>query len=357
MRGTSMNAVKLVLAFVFGMTFILLLSSWYNLTDVLTRNTLLAKQQSLQSQLLLANKKPSVPNQIHNAPNTNTKLKRKQTKCGETDDDFKLSGIEAVRSLVEKVSKKFRSTDTSCEQTKFPKPNSKLTPKEILGKQKCIRNWKKDHKMGSRSFWAGNTQYIRHTHHTYINSDSTVFDIGGNKGEDAEAMLKRFNPGNYVILEPVKTLFSNLVSMLKNKSNVAVYNFGLARKNNKFYVNVLGHGGDATSIFAGNDDGGSCLLRVVNTTQFLLHVGVPCYEVDLITINCEGCEFEIMEELIGSGMIGQFRNVQFATHPTLKHLKQPIERYCEIQEKLKRTHKVGYQYKWCWESWKRKDLA
>lgn len=32
-------------------------------------------------------------------------------------------------------------------------------------------------------------------------------------------------------------------------------------------------------------------------------MGVFCYEVDLIIVNCEGCEFEIMEELINSGLI------------------------------------------------------
>ena len=54
-----------------------------------------------------------------------------------------------------------------------------------------------------------------------------------------------------------------------------------------------------------------------DTTHFLLQIGILCYEVDLITVNCEGCEFEIKEEVIASGMIKQFRHVQFATHPTL----------------------------------------
>ena len=137
---------------------------------------------------------------------------------------------------------------------------------------------------------------------------------------------------------------------------IKFYCTGLARKNTKFHVNVLGHSGDATSVFSVNDNGESCLLRVVNTRHFLLQIGIPSYEVDLITVNCEGCEFEIMEEVRASGMIKQFRHVQFATHSTLKHLQNAPERNCEIQEKLKRTHNISYQYKWCWESWIRKDL-
>ncbi|XP_048756184.1 uncharacterized protein LOC125666896 [Ostrea edulis] len=305
------------------------------------------------------NQDKSLPRSSSNTvPNTDIESKTKSTKCGETDLDFKLSGIETVKSLIGKVSMKFRSRDqVTCLRKNFTKSKTQLTPDETQRKVECIRNWKRDYKEGLGSFWAGNTQYIRHNHHTYLSSDSTVFDIGGNKGEDAEAIVKRYNPGNYVILEPIKTLYSNLVHMFKSNNSVLIYNFGLARKYNKMYVNVVGNGGDATSIFAGNDNGGNCLLRVVNTAHFLLRIGVPCYEVDLITINCEGCEFEIMEELIDSGMITQFRHVQFATHPTLRHLQQPVERYCGIQEKLRRTHIISYQYKWCWESWKRKDLT
>ena len=34
--------------------------------------------------------------------------------------------------------------------------------------------------------------------------------------EDADAMIKKFHPGNYIILEPIKTLYSNLVKMFKD---------------------------------------------------------------------------------------------------------------------------------------------
>ena len=346
MSGTTPRYIKLTLAFGVGVATVLFLNHYYNDVSLFQQNNIVMSQPQMNG----------APRTYVVTPQPSTQVKKKATKCGETDDDFKMAGNEGVKPLTEKVAAKFRSKDLSCASKYFPKPNPQLTPEETIRKQACVKTWAADHRKGSGAFWAGNTQYVRHTHHTYLNSDSVVFDIGGNKGEDAEAMIKRFHPGNYLILEPIKTLFSNLVKMFKSDSTILLYNFGLAKKNDKFYVNVLGHGGDATSVFAGNDNGGSCLLRVVNTTHFLLQMGVPCYEVDLITVNCEGCEFEIMEELIASGMISQFRHVQFATHPTLKHLKNAPERYCEIQEKLKRTHTVSYQYKWCWENWKRKDI-
>lgn len=363
----SPRVLKLTLACVVGMITIVVVNNWYRSKNIVIQNNAFTgsqiqrdKQQAgyVQPPPAFMESKNVQQLQIDsfNPPPPKVEIKRRPTKCGETDDDFRYSGLETVKPLTDKVSAKFRSQEASCAQKNFPKPNAKLTPEETRRKTECVRNWRRDHRQGSGAFWTGTVQYIRHLHHTYLNTDSTVFDIGGNKGEDAEAMIKRYHPGTYVILEPIKTLYSNLVKMFKSNDKVALYNFGLARKDDRFFVNVRGHGGDATSIFDGNDNGGSCMLRVVNTTQFLLQVGVPCYEVDLITVNCEGCEFEIMEELISSGMIGQFRHVQFATHPTLAHLKKAPERYCEIQEKLKRTHKVSYQYKWCWESWTRKDL-
>ncbi|XP_078320579.1 uncharacterized protein LOC144617642 isoform X1 [Crassostrea virginica] len=341
--GMNQRYAKWALVLAFGVATVLFINYKYNDVNSIKRAT---NSERFLNDLSFSQRQGT----------ENTKIKLKSTKCGETNDDLVMAGNEGVKPLTERVAAKFRSTDMSCANTPFPKPNPQLTPEETKRKQTCVNTWAADHRKGSDAFWAGNTQYVRHTHHTYLNSESVVFDIGGNKGEDADAMIKKFHPGNYLVLEPIKTLYSNLVEMFKDNDKVLLYNFGLARKNKKIHVNVLGHGGDATSVFAGNDNGGSCLLRVVNTTHFLLQIGIPCYEVDLITVNCEGCEFEIMEEVIASGMIKQFRHVQFATHPTLKHLQNAPERYCEIQEKLKRTHTISYQYKWCWESWIRKDL-
>ncbi|XP_061183056.1 uncharacterized protein LOC133191329 [Saccostrea echinata] len=261
-----------------------------------------------------------------------------------------LSKLESVQPLLPKVSPKF-TKEGYCEG--FSKRDKKLTAREMHRKNRCVGNFKLDHARGNGQFWEGETQYIRHTHHKYLNSDSIVLDIGGNKGEDADAMIQAYHPGTYLILEPINSLFTSLVEKFRGYKNVILYNFGIASKNDIFYVNVVGHGGDATSVFTENK-GGKCELRVFNTTDFMYRLGVQCLDVDLITINCEGCEFDILETLISSGLISRFKHVQFATHPTLPHLERPVERYCEIQQKLARTHIIDYQYKFCWETWRRK---
>lgn len=300
-----------------------------------------------------------VMNKPHGKPET-AQAKKILTKCGETDEDFRKSSLELVKPLISKVPKSHKiekSVEPLCRDKIKPMSDNHLTDEENKRALSCISNFKTDHHKGSGDFWSGDTQYIRHKHHKYLNSESVVLDIGGNKGEDAEAIINAYNPGAYVILEPIKTLFNALVTMFKKNSNVMLYDFGLGKKNENFFVNVVGHGGDATSIFIENKQKDSCLLRVYNTTEFLIRLGVACFEVDLITINCEGCEYDILETLLSTNIVQQFRHIQFATHPTLQHLKQPAERYCEILEKLSRTHVISYQYKFCWETWTRKELA
>lgn len=181
-----------------------------------------------------------------------------------------------------------------------------------------------------------------------------MIEVGGNIGYDAERFIKRYNPSVYVILEPLKLLYKGLTELFENNNNVFLYNVGVGKKNEKFMLKIEGNLGDATSPFFGTGKG-TCSLKVANATEFFIRLGVGCVEFDLITINCEGCEYDLLEVMVETNIIKYFKNVQFATHSKLATLKEPVKRYCEMQEILARTHKITYQYKFQWENWVRKN--
>ena len=279
--------------------------------------------------------------------------------CADYDENSKLTGLEVVKPIQPYASLVFHqnlSDFNKCRERIQRKESTHLSKTEIVEKKKCIQNYARDERKDHDLFWSGTHQYIRRTHHDYLTSQSIILDVGGNVGDDAIVLLNQFSPYKYVILEPMKLLYRSLLKRFQDKSNVIIYNFGLATKNEQFLVNIEGTDGDATSVFKGSDLKGTCPLKVVNTTKFLTNLGLGCFEVDLLTINCEGCEFEVLEAILSSNVINYFRNIQFATHSKLKHLYNPVERYCEIQQKLSRTHKATYQYKFNWESWRRKDV-
>jgi hypothetical protein len=130
--------------------------------------------------------------------------------------------------------------------------------------------------------------------------------------------------------------------------------FGAGSTNIQLNVSISGKDGDATSVFTLKTNQ-TVTIQLFNITEIFLGLGLSCLkELDLLTINCEGCEFEVLEELLKTNIILFIKNIQFASHTNLPRLKNSTERYCRIQMLLSRTHVISYQYKFIWESWRRK---
>jgi FkbM family methyltransferase len=249
----------------------------------------------------------------------------------------------------------FKQNDVTCYA--IDKLDVTLTSEEDDNSRACIASQPQDFKEGHTEFWDGDNQYIRHSHHSYLTVDSIVVDIGGNIGEDAQALIQKAYPSTYIILELVPKFFTNLVDKFKDNRAVFVYNFGLASGKAELNVKVEG---DATSVFKNTAASQlvtkNVTLRLENGTEFFTMLGIGCFDVDLMTMNCEGGEYDILESLVSSSLIRHIRHVQFATHVTLAGLNDPVRRYCRLQELLARTHTLTYQYKFNWETWTRKDL-
>ncbi|KAL3885233.1 hypothetical protein ACJMK2_025321 [Sinanodonta woodiana] len=228
-----------------------------------------------------------------------------------------------------------------------------LTPEEENRAVTCLRKAVKDRDENGSRFW-GREEHIRTTHHTYLrNKDVVMIEIGGNRGDDATEFVNLYNP-RYIILEPLEDYFNILKEKFRNNSRVTVVNVGLGIKNEVAMVNIEGVNACATSKFSGSN--GKTALYIANATKFLMNLGVGLFNVDLLTTNCEGCEYEVLETILSTNLINYIKNIQFATHSTLKGLKNPLRRYCNIQELLQRTHRPTYQYKFIWENWRRNDL-
>lgn len=75
-------------------------------------------------------------------------------------------------------------------------------------------------------------------------------------------------------------------------------------------------------------------------------------EVALCKINVEGMEYDILPRLIEDGLHKRIRNLQVQFH-LIEGL--PVDKwYLDIASKLSETHRLDWQYPFCWESWRRK---
>ncbi|WAQ98412.1 hypothetical protein MAR_022785, partial [Mya arenaria] len=171
---------------------------------------------------------------------------------------------------------------------------------------RCVKNGPSDRAKNGSKFW-GKAEHIRRTHHSYLGKEGAVLmEVGGNQGNDATEFARLYNP-RYIILEPLEE-YANILR-------------------NKFANN--------SSKFAGQ--GGKTPLYITNATEFMMKIGVGVFDIDLLTMNCEGCEFEALETLLETNLVSHLKNIQWATHSTIGGIKEPIERYCRIQELLSRT--------------------
>jgi hypothetical protein len=60
-------------------------------------------------------------------------------------------------------------------------------------------------------------------------------------------------------------------------------------------VTVEGNNACATSKFSGKK--GSVPIYVINAVDFFASVGIGSFEVDLLTLNCEGCDNIVQSDL------------------------------------------------------------
>ena len=75
--------------------------------------------------------------------------------------------------------------------------------------------------------------------------------------------------------------------------------------------------------------------------------------VDLLHANCEGCEWEMLEDIISSGQHTNIRTIQFGSH-YFRQVEDIVARFCRIRAELSRTHVMVYGQAWGWERWDRR---
>lgn len=230
--------------------------------------------------------------------------------------------------------------------------NTTLTKIEEMRIQSCVETASRDRSKSNVGFF-GKNEFIRRNHHSYLNNEKIMIEIGGNWGWDAGNFSKLFNP-RYIILEPLEDYVKILEKKFEKNPQVVIYKLGLGATNEKLMVKLEGNNACATSKFSGVK--GDVPIYISNAKDFFTDLGVGIYDVDLLTMNCEGCEYEVLETLVKTNMISRFRNIQWGTHSSLKGLQHPFSRYCRIQEILSRTHRPTYHYKFIWESWRRLDV-
>lgn len=191
-----------------------------------------------------------------------------------------------------------------------------------------------------RWFRDGGNERYRYTYD--LDHDSVVFDVGGYMGNWSEKIFNKYQPTIY-IFEPVKKYYELIKSKFSTNDKVKVFNFGLSNETQILDIKLSN---DGSSVHIKNGDVETIKLK--NIIDFINENNIE--SINLLKLNVEGEEYNIMDKIIESGFTDKINDYQIQYHDFIEDCEK---RRDEIREKIKKTHKETYCYKFVWENWEK----
>jgi FkbM family methyltransferase len=177
-----------------------------------------------------------------------------------------------------------------------------------------------------------------------LDERSVVLDVGGYEGQWASDIFAMYRCRIHVF-EPVASHAAKIARRFERNPLITVHAFGLAREDGSARISLAD---DQSSVLDTRQSGASEEVRMVGIGSFAESEGLT--HIDLMKINIEGGEYDLLEHLLDSGRIQQFRNVQVQFHDFFPAAR---ERRMSICERLVQTHHRTYAIEFVWENWER----
>jgi len=191
-------------------------------------------------------------------------------------------------------------------------------------------------------WWAdGGDDELRYNYD--LDERSLVLDLGGYKGQWTSDLFARYRC-RVIVFEPARDFARKIERRFRKNDRIEVLQYGLAASSRTETLHI---DASASSIYGKASDLEQ--IRLVDVESWIRERKLD--KIDLVKINIEGGEYELLEKLIETGLIGIFENVQVQFHDVAPDSHSRMER---IQKALGKTHTPTYQYEFVWENWTRR---
>lgn len=171
-----------------------------------------------------------------------------------------------------------------------------------------------------------------------LSEQSLVIDLGAYKGTFSAEISRRYNC-RVKAYEPIYEFYTVAKEVLKPYPKVHLFNNGVASVGANA---IFGVKGDMTGSFTTSDHNENVSLIAIDE--------VLTEHCDLLKINIEGGEYDLLDYMIHVGLVGLCRNIQVQFHGNIPGAEQ---RRLANRNGLLRTHKLTYDFPFCWENYER----
>lgn len=241
------------------------------------------------------------------------------------------------------------------------------TVRESLGGSACIQEFKATRELLGQGLdsnnlystylsdparFKGSTSllfYVANQHAVEMDPRSTLLYIGGNKHcVEGVKLLKQFSPARMVVYEPVSHYLPFLHETFANNPEVSILNFGLGAEDKDISVPDLDKG---TGAYVNHTCAESrCVTLKIKKASTLLKEHIDMSGTNnFIYLNCEGCEYEVIDDLLKAGLISYFRYIHIATHAI--DYPRLAFKFCATRKLLSHTHMIQYGMLFAQERW------
>jgi len=180
-----------------------------------------------------------------------------------------------------------------------------------------------------------------------LDENSVVFDLGGYKGDFAQAINEKYGCKVY-LFEPHPEFFRICVDRFLLNTKVVPLNYGLSDKNGVFTLSDTADGSSFLNPNHFNAEGIECEVKEILST--LIKLGVA--EIDLMKINIEGGEYPLLSHMASQSALTMVNQYQIQFHTFIDDAESMRD---EIVRALSKTHDQTWCYTFVWENWKRKS--
>lgn len=182
----------------------------------------------------------------------------------------------------------------------------------------------------------------------FATKSKVIVDIGGNAGEDVEMMLKQNPTARIYTFEPIPQYFKELKARFASNPNVSVQNFGMSDTNaqKEFILDGVGTTGADQ-----NTRGEHVQVHLRDVDEVFLEIQKETGQVpDMLNMNCEGCEYAVMQRMLHRGWLERLAFIQLSWH-LAGDVKDRVGQRCSAEKRLWQSHGRTFKSEYGWIGW------
>jgi FkbM family methyltransferase len=175
-----------------------------------------------------------------------------------------------------------------------------------------------------------------------LDERSFVLDLGGYEGQWASDVYARYRC-RIAIFEPVARFARDIDARFRKNSDITVFPCGLGATSRTETIYLHGASSSTHKKQAQSEQ-----IEIVDVQQWFEDHNIEA--VQLMKVNIEGGEYELLERLVATGLIGRIDDIQVQFHNFAPDASARME---QLQRAMRATHTPTYQYRFVWENWRK----